>query len=88
MGYDKVDARYFGVPTVVQRLPYEVSLANFTVMSGQNRLQRPVGGGVVASGTLKGGRVGVRNVTNDTSTGRWFVTDLETFGYAQVPVGT
>lgn len=26
-----VSAQYFGIPSIVQRLPYEVSLANFTV---------------------------------------------------------
>jgi len=32
----KVDARFYGIPSLVQRLPYEVSLANFTVMNGAN----------------------------------------------------
>ena len=85
---EKVDARYFGIPSLVQRLPYEISLANFTVMAGANALQRPVGGGVVESGALKNGVTKMTNITNDTSTGEWIVTDLETFGYGQGPLGS
>ncbi|KAF2086211.1 alkaline phosphatase-like protein [Saccharata proteae CBS 121410] len=79
----EVKARYFGVPTVVQRTPLEVSLANFTVVNGENRLKRPVGGGVVASGALKAGVTVVGNLTNDTSTGMWSKRDLDMFGYGQ-----
>jgi len=60
---EKVDAQYFGIPSVVQRLPYEISIANFTVMAGANALQRPVGGGVVGSGALKYGVTKITNVT-------------------------
>lgn len=42
-------------------------MANFTVMAGENRLQRPVGGGKVESGALKGGEVVSTNLTMDTS---------------------
>jgi len=83
VGYDKVDARYFGIPTLVQRVPYEVSIANFTVMHDANHVQRPVGGGVVASGALKMGQTVVSNITNDTSTGHYFVSNLTSFGYNQ-----
>lgn len=84
----KVDARYFGVPTLVQRLPYEVSLANFTILNGANAVQRPVAGGLVESGALKGGVTRMTNMTNNTVTGRYFVTDLESFGYRQGPMGS
>ena len=70
-----VDARYFGLPTIVNRNSNELSLANFTILSGANALQRnPVpGGGVVANGALKGGQVKITNVTNNTDTGKYFV---------------
>lgn len=86
--HEKVDAQYFGIPTIVQRVPYEVSMANFTVMNGANAVQRPVGGGVVAAGALKVGQTMWTNVTNNTLTGEYFVTDLETFGYGQGPLGS
>jgi alkaline phosphatase D len=55
VSHDSVQAQYFGMPTIVSRNPFEISLANFTVRNGENKLARPVGGGVVESGTLKGG---------------------------------
>ncbi|KAF1990111.1 phosphodiesterase/alkaline phosphatase D precursor [Aulographum hederae CBS 113979] len=83
VGYEEVHAQYFGIPSLVNQLPYEVSLANFSVQSGANRLQRPVAGGTVASGALKFGQTVVGNVSNNTETGEWLVTQLETFGYGQ-----
>jgi alkaline phosphatase D len=74
----KVDAKYFGHPTIVNRNPNEISIANFTVMSGANRLERFNGsaavGGIVANGALKGGKVVQTNVTNATDTGRYFIS--------------
>lgn len=72
-----VSANYFGLPTVVTRNPDEISLANFTVNAGENRLARAsgvTGGGVVENGALKGGRTVQTNATNDTTTGKWFVS--------------
>jgi alkaline phosphatase D len=80
---EKVDTRFFGIPSLVQRLPYEISIANFTVMAGANALQRPVGGGTVASGALKNGKTVDSNATNNTVTGQYLVTDLWSFGYGQ-----
>ncbi|KAJ8606207.1 hypothetical protein MRB53_041149 [Persea americana] len=40
--YEEVTANYFGLPTIVNRNPYEISLANFTVKSGKNALSRPI----------------------------------------------
>lgn len=75
---EKVDAYYFGMPTIVTRNPNEISLANFTVMSGANRLQRFNGtaalGGVVENGAIKGGRTLQTNLTNATDTGRYFIS--------------
>ena len=74
---EAVSANFFGLPTVVQRNGWEIPLANFTVRSGANRLQRPVAGGVVESGSLKGGRTVQTNGTVDTVDGRWFVSQAE-----------
>lgn len=72
--YDEVVANYFGLPTVVFRNPYEISLANFTVASGENRLSRPIAGGVAEHGALKGGRILETNLTQNTLTGRYFIS--------------
>lgn len=70
-----VNASYFGLTTTKTRNPFELSLANFTVLDGANALYRnPVpAGGVVESGYLKGGKVVQTNRTNDTTTGKWSV---------------
>ncbi|MCJ1367199.1 hypothetical protein MMC16_006331 [Acarospora aff. strigata] len=71
-----VVANYFGLTTTRTRNPNEISLANFTVLSGANHLQRnPVpGGGIVENGALKGGKVVQTNATRDTGTGKYFVS--------------
>lgn len=76
---DSVLANYFGMPTLVSRNGWEIPLANFTVLAGGNKLQRPVAGGVVENGSLKGGQTKQTNVTVDTNGGAWFVSqaDLE-----------
>ena len=64
------------MPTIVSSNPWEISLANFTVKSGENRLYRdPVAaGGVVENGALKGGMTRMTNITNDTTTGMYFIS--------------
>jgi alkaline phosphatase D len=74
ISHEKVDAQFFGLPTVVSRNGYEISLANFTVPAGQNKLARPVAGGVVESGSVKGGKRVQTNATLDTGSGEWFVS--------------
>jgi alkaline phosphatase D len=74
INYEEVTANYFGMPTIINRNPDEISLANFTVKSGANKLQRPVAGGIVESGALKLGQVKQTNATNNTETGVWFVS--------------
>ena len=74
ISYDEVTANYFGLPTIITRNPNEISLANFTVKSGDNRLQRPIAGGVAESGSLKGGEIRQTNVTNNTETGLYFIS--------------
>lgn len=68
IGYDAVNASFFGMPTIINRNPYEISIANFSVVSGENRIHRPSGGAVVESGAVKGGVVKQTNYTNDTTT--------------------
>lgn len=78
VGKDSVDAAYFGLPTIATRNGYEISLANFTVAYGANKLTRTtdgvVGGGVAESGSLRSGVVTGNNITNDTATGQYFVS--------------
>lgn len=74
----QVDAKFFGVPTVAERVPYELSMANFTVISGENRLQRPVSSGRAESGSLRGGDIVSTNLTRNTETGEWAVVSYDT----------
>ena len=71
-----VNASYFGMPTIINRNPNEISLANFTVLSGANALYRdPVpGNGVAENGALKGGKTVMTNSTNNTNTGIYFIS--------------
>ena len=71
---EEVQANFFGMPAIRERNAWEIPLANFTVKSGENRLQRPVAGGVVESGSLKFGKMVQNNVTLDTGNGTWFVS--------------
>ncbi|KXJ89933.1 PhoD-like phosphatase [Microdochium bolleyi] len=73
--YGSVNASFFGIPTTRIRQGYEVSLANFTVLAGENRLHRASGSaavGLVESGSLKGGKMVPTNLTHDTATGKYF----------------
>ncbi|KAL8775461.1 MAG: hypothetical protein Q9194_003743 [Teloschistes cf. exilis] len=76
ISHESVTANYFGLPTVINRNPNEISIANFTVLNGANALNRnPVpGGGVVENGALKGGKTVQTNVTNSTATGLYFIS--------------
>jgi len=76
ISHEAVHASFFGMPDIRTRNGYEISLANFTVLSGDNKLMRTdgiVAGGVVESGSLKFGVVKGTNATNDTATGRQFI---------------
>lgn len=74
----QIQANYFGLPTIVNRNADEISLANFTVVAGENRLSRGAngvtGGGVVENGALKGGKRVMTNETVDTETGKFFIS--------------
>jgi alkaline phosphatase D len=76
---EAVHASFFGMPTVTTKNTYEISLANFTVLSGENKLMRTngaVGGGVADSGSLKFGTIMGTNSTNDTATGQYFISSF------------
>ena len=74
----KVDAEYYGLPTIVNRNPHEISLANFTVMKGANALKRVGGttamGGAVENGAVKFGKTVQTNITNSTDTGLYYIS--------------
>jgi alkaline phosphatase D len=77
ISHEAVHASFFGMPNITTRNGYEISLANFTVLSGENKLMRNAGnvvaGGSVESGSLKLGIMTGGNVTNDTATGEYFI---------------
>lgn len=70
---EKVDAYFYGMPSLQTRNGFELSLANFTVLNAENHLQRPVGGGLVEDGALQRGEASMSKLTLDTNTGEYFV---------------
>jgi alkaline phosphatase D len=60
-----------GSPSVATRNSWDIPLANFTVVSGENHLKRPVAGGRAESGALRYGEVMHTNFTLNTETGEW-----------------
>jgi alkaline phosphatase D len=76
ISYTSINASFFGIPTTTIKQGYEVSLANFTVFAGENKLHRLSGASVapiVESGSVKSGQVVSTNLTHDTETGKYFV---------------
>jgi alkaline phosphatase D len=75
---DNVKAQYFGMPTIINRNPGEISLANFTVLNGANALLRVGGttafGGEVENGYARGAPTVQTNITNSTDTGKYFIS--------------
>lgn len=59
IGYDAVEARFWGIPDVKVRSDDEILLAQFLIRNGENRLARnpTVGGGRARSGALRNGKV-------------------------------
>ncbi|KAL7629295.1 hypothetical protein AAE478_000815 [Parahypoxylon ruwenzoriense] len=74
---EKLEARYYGSPSVASRNSWDLPLANFTVVAGENKLARPVGGGTVEAGFLKGGKTTPTNITLNTDTWKWDVVGFE-----------
>jgi alkaline phosphatase D len=42
VGHNSLNASYFGLPTIATRNGYEISLANFTVLNGANKLRKQI----------------------------------------------
>ncbi|KAI1814111.1 alkaline phosphatase-like protein [Poronia punctata] len=74
---EAVEARYYGSPSVASRNPWDLPLANFSVLSGENKLARPVGGGSVESGALRGGKTKPTNLTLNTDLWSWDVVGYD-----------
>jgi alkaline phosphatase D len=66
-----------GSPSVASRNAWDLPLANFTVSAGENHLSRPVAGGNVEAGFLRGGKTTGTNVTLDTTKGIWDTVGFE-----------
>ncbi|OTA96927.1 hypothetical protein M434DRAFT_388788 [Hypoxylon sp. CO27-5] len=80
---EKLEARYYGSPSVASRNSWDLPLANFTVVAGANKLSRPVAGGSVEAGYVRGGETNPTNVTLNTDTWEW-----DTVGYDQMYIDT
>ncbi|KAK7746191.1 hypothetical protein SLS62_009481 [Diatrype stigma] len=76
-GREQAAARFYGVPSVASRHGWELPVANFTVLAGANRIERPVAGGTVEAGCLRGGVTAPTNVSRNTVTGEWDVVGFE-----------
>lgn len=62
----QLTAQYYGIPTVTKQNGWEVSLANFSVESGANKLKRPFG--PIEDGAIRGGAERLfSNITRDTA---------------------
>ena len=77
---EKIEAQYWGCPTIANRNAFEISLANFTVGAGDNHIARPVANGVVEAGAIAEGQGEVRatNLTKNLETGEWWVHAFDT----------
>ncbi|KAK1762173.1 PhoD-like phosphatase-domain-containing protein [Phialemonium atrogriseum] len=73
----EVTAQFFGCPSVATRNGWDLPLANFTVLSGDNHLQRPIAGGEAESGALRFGEIKHTNLTLNTETGEWKVIGFD-----------
>ncbi|KAI4169681.1 MAG: hypothetical protein LQ343_005503 [Gyalolechia ehrenbergii] len=84
IGKDRIETQFFGSPSVATRNAYDLPLANFTVVAGDNRLSRPVAGGSVETGSLRGGEVEHSNLTLNTETGAWEFVSFDQM-YISIP---
>ncbi|OTB08799.1 hypothetical protein M426DRAFT_262240 [Hypoxylon sp. CI-4A] len=74
---EKVDAQYYGSPSVASRNSWDLPLANFTVEAGANKLSRPVAGGSVEAGYLRDGKTKPTNITLNTDTWEWDIVGYD-----------
>ncbi|EDN06653.1 conserved hypothetical protein [Histoplasma mississippiense (nom. inval.)] len=76
LSHTRTDAKFFAIPDIKKRSPLEISMANFTVIAGENRLTRTNGspstnGQGVHNGALKNGRIQKQTVQYNTETKEW-----------------
>jgi alkaline phosphatase D len=59
IGYEAIEAKFYGIPNLKVRSDDEILLATFVINNGENKLARDptVGGGTAKSGALKNGKV-------------------------------
>jgi alkaline phosphatase D len=77
LNHEKMTAQFFGSPSVATRNAWDLPLANLTMFPGVNHLERPVAGGIVETGALRGGEVKHTNLTFNTETNEWKVIGFE-----------
>lgn len=74
---ERVLAQFYGSPSIATRNPWDLPLANFTVTAEKGYLERPIAGGKVETGALRGGDVEHTNLTLNTETGKWEVIGFD-----------
>jgi alkaline phosphatase D len=76
---DNIVSLFFfpGSPSVATRNGWDLPLANFTVVSGEDHLERPIAGGTAESGALRFGEINHTNLTYNTETKTWEVIGFE-----------
>ncbi|KAK3990676.1 alkaline phosphatase D [Cladorrhinum sp. PSN332] len=59
IGYEAINAQFFGIPNLKKRSGEEILLSKFLIRNGENKLARnpSVGGGVAYAGALKKGKI-------------------------------
>ncbi|CAH0034697.1 unnamed protein product [Clonostachys rhizophaga] len=77
LNHEKMTAQFFGSPSVATRNGWDLPLANLTMLPGVNHLERPVAGGRVETGALRGGEVKHTNLTFNTEANEWKVIGFE-----------
>lgn len=74
---EKLEAQFYGSPSVATRNAWDIPLANFTVVANDNHLERPIGGGQAESGALRFGEIKHTNLTLNTESGEWEVIGFD-----------
>lgn len=69
--------RKTGSPSIATHNAWEIPLANFTVLVGDNHIHRPKDGVQAESGALKTGEIKHTNLTFNTETGVWKVKGFD-----------
>ncbi|KAJ4253888.1 hypothetical protein NW762_010286 [Fusarium torreyae] len=74
---EKLSAQFFGSPSIATPNGWDIPLANFTVLPGENHIHREKEGNRAEAGALKSGEVKQTNLTLDTETGKWEVRGFD-----------